>query len=622
MRTGAVLAAGGAVLAACGDPTATPISATGGTLPTVGGISSPDSAATASGLTPAVPTTGVPPTLAGTSAVPTSAPPSATVDATPQPTNTSAPSDTATPKPTQSANLDLAAKVGQRIFAVLPGTSLTPDVRAFLLAVKPGGIVMFGTNITGLAQIRQFNADLQAFAAQNGLPPFIITLDEEGGIVSRLPPDARDSVAPAQMTQAAAGLDAVRDCATQTAIRLADLGFNLNLAPDADVNSNPQNPVIGTRSYGSDPKAVAAAVSAALGAYAAQGMGACVKHFPGHGDTATDSHTGLPIVNKTRADLDALELVPFKAAIAAHVPAIMSAHILFPKIEPNSLPATLSPLFLTDILRKQLGYTGLILTDSLSMGAISQTYGLAEAGRRALVAGADMVVVNTDLAAQTAMAQALRVAAQRGDFDLDASVARILAYKQTYATAHPTQKFDPAPINAAAQNGLTLLRSDGKTLPLRGGRLLLVNMALANPTGVESPQPATVLGSLWLQAFPGASFAEVSTDPTQAETQRVLNAAQQADTIVAVTRDAAGSPEQAALVKALLGTGKPIVVAAVRGAYDLTAFPAVQNYVATYSDVRGSQRALIAFLKGTAPARGKLPVALPGLYGVGAGIIG
>ena len=507
------------------------------------------------------------------------------------------------------------------MLVVFPGQQLTPAIANFLITVKPGGIVMFADNIGSLAQIKGLNADLQALAARNGLPPFIITLDEEGGIVSRMPAEARESVAPSQMAQAAAGLDAVRDCAHETALRLSNLGFNLNLAPDADVNSNYQNPVIGTRSFGSQPAAVAGAVRTALTEYRAAGLGACVKHFPGHGDTNVDSHTGLPSVNKTRQQLNQTELVPFVEAIAAGTPAIMSGHILFPQIEPASLPATLSPFFLKQVLRDELKFGGLILTDSLSMGAISQKYGLAEAGRLALRAGADLIIAIGGLDDQTAVFNTLVAAARRGDFELDPPVERILAFKDTYARPLSTRPATPAKLAQAAQNSITLLRSDGQHLPIKTGLTpTLVNFALAKPTQVEGQPPSTLLGELWGQQFRGGSVIEVSVEPTAAEISRVTGLARKASLLVLVTQDALDSQAQAGLVQTLLNLGPPTIVVAVRGPYDLLAFPKAATYLTTYSDVPASLHALLSALTGATPIRGKLPVGIPGLYEAGAGL--
>ncbi|OJV91630.1 MAG: hypothetical protein BGO39_20855 [Chloroflexi bacterium 54-19] len=555
--------------------------------------------------------------------VPTTTSPASTTRApVTQPAQTALKPTQAPPTATfNSANLDITTKVGQRLLVVFPGTELTQSIKNFILTVKPGGILLFADNISSLAQVKKLIADLQTLAEQNGLPRFIITLDEEGGIVSRMPQDGREGIAPSQMAQAAGGLEAVQTCAHETAARLADLGFNLNLAPVGDVNSNYKNPVIGTRSFGSDPDKVAQAVRVAVAEYLAQKVGTCVKHFPGHGGTDVDSHTGLPVVRKNRAQLDEIELKPFKEAIAAGTPAIMTAHILFPLIEPNNLPATLSPYFLKKLLREELNFQGLIITDSLSMGAISNRYGLAEAARLSLVAGADMVIAISDLAGQQAVFKSLVTAAQRGDFETDKPVERIINFKSRFAGPNSAAlPQDTAKILAAAQKSITLLRAGKLSSPLVTNDPLLVNLALAQPSQVEGQPPSTILGELWQAKFPNQPVIEVSTDPTAGEIDRVLRQAKKASQVVLITRDAYDNSEQLKLVQALLTLGPPLLVVAVRGPYDLLAFPKATGYLLSYSDTPASIRALVDALTGNIPINGKLPVSIPGLYEVGAGL--
>lgn len=619
IKTCALLLGGNLLINACGNitPGLNQVT-TAAPNPTVTVIS-PTLVATSPSVTDAA--------TASTNQAPTTITKAATVSTTTVPPNSPSPdrptvAPTITTPPASQYKLDLATKVGQRLLVTLPGTSLTTAVKDFLLAVKPGGILMFASNISSLNQIKKFNADLQALAAANNLPPFIITLDEEGGIVNRMPADGQAAVAPSQMAQAAAGLNAIRDCAYETGARLANLGFNLNLAPVADVNSNYLNPVIGTRSYGGDPNQVATAISAAIEQYQKQGVGTCVKHFPGHGDTATDSHTGLPIVRKSLDDLKRLELIPFVAAIAAGTPAIMTAHILYPQIEPQGLPATLSPFFLKQLLRDQLNFEGLIITDALNMDAISNKYGLAQAALLSVQAGADMVMLISDLNGQRAVFNSLLMAATQGAFEVDKSAERSLAYKATLVRPVATKAENPAKIAAAAQSAITALRFDNHTLPLpiTGQKLLLINFALDKPSPVEGQPPTTLFGELWRTTFAGQPSLEVSVNPTTAEVGQVVKAAQTADKVILVTRDAFDNDLQGHLVQTLLATNPATIVVAVRSPYDLMAFPHAPNYLTTYSDVPASDHALLAALIGKAHISGKLPVNLPGLYNIGAGL--
>ena len=270
---------------------------------------------------------------------------------------------------------------------VLPGFEgpVAPEWVRRRLSEGLGGVVLFGRNVESPEQLRALAASLRAEGE------ILVGIDEEGGDVTRLEV-ARGSSYPGN-----AALGAVDDVeltervAASIGADLVEVGLNLNLAPVADVNKNPQNPVIGIRSFGADGELVARHVSAAVHGLQRAGVAACAKHFPGHGDTAEDSHHELPVV----ASLDDAALLPFRAAVEAGVQAIMTAHIVVRSL--GEEPATMSPPVLSDLLRKELGYGGLVITDALEMKAISATAGVEEGAVRALAAGADAVCLGHDL---------------------------------------------------------------------------------------------------------------------------------------------------------------------------------------------------------------------------------
>ncbi len=261
-----------------------------------------------------------------------------------------------------------------------------PDWLRRALADGLGSVLLWDRNIASSAQLAELTGALRA---EN--PELLVAIDEEGGDVTRLE-SATGSSWPGH-----AALGAVDDVELTRAVAgaigrdLATAGVNLNYAPVADVNINPHNPVIGVRSFGADPARVAAHTAAFVTGLQEQGVAACAKHFPGHGDTSVDSHRGLPVLDDDAASLAAVALRPFRAAISAGVRAVMSAHIVLPAID--SVPATLSRRLLTDLLRAELGYDGLVVTDALEMAAIKKTYGLEEGAVRAIAAGADMVCI-------------------------------------------------------------------------------------------------------------------------------------------------------------------------------------------------------------------------------------
>jgi beta-N-acetylhexosaminidase len=269
------------------------------------------------------------------------------------------------------------------------GTSLPDDYRA-LLEEGLGGICYFGSNTAGgPASIAALSA---AITAAN--PIAVIAVDEEGGDVSRLHTREPSTVLGAAALGGAADFRLTEAVGRWVGHELAAVGITLDLAPDADINSNPDNPVIGTRSFGTDAEQVAAHVSAWTRGLQSTGTGACAKHFPGHGDTATDSHLALPLIDVDAATLAERELVPFAAVVQAGIASVMTSHIVVPAIDPDR-PATLSPLVLS-LLRDDLGFDGVIVSDALDMAGASAETGIPEAAVLSLVAGCDLLCIGPD----------------------------------------------------------------------------------------------------------------------------------------------------------------------------------------------------------------------------------
>jgi beta-glucosidase-like glycosyl hydrolase len=300
------------------------------------------------------------------------------------------------------ASMSPAARAGQLMSIAFHGTKITPALEAMIRGRSVGGVILYSENFDGdAAKLRALTAELARIAAEAKTVPLFCSIDQEGGAVVRISRGA--TILPGNMALAATPdpADSVRKAAAITARDLRTVGVNFELAPDADVNNESRNPIILNRSFGSDPQRVAALVRVAVQAYADAGFLCCAKHFPGHGATTTDSHTGLPLLDVDRARLDAVELVPFRAAIAAGVPAIMSAHIEMPALDPTpGLPVTLSPRVMIDLVRTQLGFGGLLVTDDLEMGALTQTRPESQAGYDAFVAGADYLLFRFDESAQ------------------------------------------------------------------------------------------------------------------------------------------------------------------------------------------------------------------------------
>ncbi|RST22220.1 glycoside hydrolase family 3 protein, partial [Streptomyces sp. WAC04770] len=271
---------------------------------------------------------------------------------------------------------------------------------------------LFGRNIESPEQLAALTARLRSERDD-----VLVAIDEEGGDVTRLEVNEGSSFPGNFALGSIDDTDLTRAVAHELGRRLAACGVNLNWAPSADVNSNPGNPVIGVRSFGADTALVARHTAAYVEGLQAAGVAACTKHFPGHGDTAVDSHLAMPRIDVDLDTLHARELLPFRAAIAAGSKSVMSAHILLPALDPDR-PATLSPQILTGLLRQELGYDGLIVTDGVEMEAISKTYGIERGSVLAIAAGADAICVGGGLADEetvVALRDALVAAVRSGE---------------------------------------------------------------------------------------------------------------------------------------------------------------------------------------------------------------
>lgn len=508
--------------------------------------------------------------------------------------------------------MNLRDKAGQRLMLALEGPELTGETAQFLLDVRAGGVCLFGRNITGVEQVTQLNRDLQDFAARHGLPPLLISIDEEGGRVSRMPADGQDWIAPSQMAQAAAGGDAIATAAGVVARRLRKLGFNMDFTPVADLNNNPANPAIGTRSFGTDPELVGQRVATAVQAYLAEGVAPCVKHFPGHGDTAVDSHIGLPSVSHDRSHLDRFELAPFRAAFAAGVPALMSAHILYPQLEPSNLPATLSPLFLTKLLREELGFTGVVFSDALIMDAISKYYTMPDATVMTLRAGADIALPLGSHEVQRACFE--RVVERSAELNLDGPMERIMALKARFAqpplAADPARESRDAGLVAEIAGRSVTSLGPTSLLPLldREASPVVIDFELPIASPVEEGRQAGVLlRQLLGEHWPEGKFLTAQATAPEDEAG-LLAAARDSSLLLVVLRNTVREPAQAALLKKLLETQPRAVVVAARDPYDLSLAPGAPVRLAIYGDPPVSVRALVKALFGEIAITGQLPV--------------
>ncbi|TGK06302.1 glycoside hydrolase family 3 protein [Leptospira fletcheri] len=283
--------------------------------------------------------------------------------------------------------------VGQVIHVAIPSTSLDATAEKELETILPGGVILFGRNLGDQAEIRKLNDSLQKKALKWTGLPLLVSVDQEGGRVIRVK-DGVTQFPGAMALGQTRNAEYAKKVGFVTSYQLRKLGLNFLFAPDLDINNNPENPVINTRSLGSDLDTVLVSGVAYEEGARLGGAIPVIKHFPGHGDTNVDSHLGLPRIEKNLEELRSLELVPFRAAINNGAEAIMSAHIVYPKIDPD-FPATLSPKILTELLRKELKFQGVIITDAMEMDAIDEHYQAYEPGVLALLAGADIILMTS-----------------------------------------------------------------------------------------------------------------------------------------------------------------------------------------------------------------------------------
>lgn len=328
--------------------------------------------------------------------------------------------------------MSLDEKIGQMIFAGVEGTSSNAEAEGLVRDYKVGGIILNGENITTPSKTVEYINDLKARNSINRTPLFF-GIDQEGGRITKLPGDLR--AIPTNMEIGKMNDPAFSfELGTVLGKLVNAYGFNINFAPVLDVNSNPKNPVIGDRSFSANPDVVSTLGIQTMKGIQSENIIATIKHFPGHGDTAVDSHLELPTVNKSLRELEELELIPFKRAIDEGAKMVMVAHILLPKLD-QDYPSSMSKAIMTDLLREQIGFEGVIITDDMTMDAIAGNFDIGSAAVRSVKAGSDIVMVAHDYDKMIHVMEELKNAVEHGDISeerINESVIRILQLKEEY----------------------------------------------------------------------------------------------------------------------------------------------------------------------------------------------
>jgi beta-N-acetylhexosaminidase len=487
------------------------------------------------------------------------------------------------------------------------GSAPSAGVERLIVDAGVGGVILFDKNITSPGQIAGLTNALQRRAAAAGRPPLLVGVDQEGGPVVRL----RPTHFPSAMAFGGAGSDDLVDlAAAATGKELRAVGIHMNFSPVLDVNSNPANPVIGIRSYGEDPALVTRLGTRAVKALQSAGVLATAKHFPGHGDTALDSHLALPVVPHPRSRLEAVEWPPFRAAIGAGVAGIMTAHVVFPALDPDQ-PATLSPAVI-GTLRSEFGFDGLVVSDSMRMHAITDRYSPGEAAVRAVLAGCDLLLACGPEEAQWEAIGAVQAAVAAGRIPqrrVDQASARLAAAKRRQGL------FDCAVVSeddVARRVGLpehlalaervaaaaaTVVRDPADVLPFRPGSVTVVS-GLVSQNVVDGLTEA--LRQCGLAVLPETLESDRAHRPPR-------------PIVVPLGDRSAGdiafraSLEEVARSALALG---PAVAVATGSPYVLSEIPAGCTCVATYGADPASLRAAAGVLAGRIRPRGRLPVTI------------
>ena len=508
-----------------------------------------------------------------------------------------------------------AALLGPVVMADFAGTAPSADLFDLIAARRLGGVILFAKNITGPAQAAQLCRGLQEHARRAGRPPLLIAVDQEGGPVERFPLGV-----PGAMAIGATGSVACAERAGRLAGRmLRTVGATVDFAPVLDVNTNPANPIIGVRSFGEDPQAVARLGRAFVAGLHSEGVAAVGKHFPGHGDTDIDSHLDLPEVAHGLDRLAAVEFLPFRECIRAGLGALMTAHIAIAAFDREI--ATLSGNLLDGVLRRTWGFRGAVFTDSLSMAAIREGIGAGPAAVSALQAGADMVLALGGPELLAEVFAALHGALERGEL----TVARLREAQERLArlqslSRQPDPGDDPGAVAGApeharwireiAESAVTLVRRAPGAVPLPPGPL---RVAALVATG-EDPSP---LGAV-LRGH-GRQVEEIALGP--GDTADWLRNASGPAVLVTRSRGRLPAWQAGTIREAFAALGDRLVVVATGTPYDLTEIPFIATYLATYGREPALLEAAAGVLCGTLAPRGRLPVSLAGLHPVGHGVV-
>ncbi len=526
------------------------------------------------------------------------------------------------------SDMTIEQQIGQLFIVGFHGTTPSPEITELIERFSIGGVILFSRNIADTEQLFEMTSALQASARAAGhFHPLLIATDQENGLVRRLGPGSTRF--PGNMALGAVGSDELTyEVARATGAELRALGVNMNLAPVLDVNNNPANPVIGTRSFGEDPQLVARLGAAAVRGYREARVICTLKHFPGHGDTAVDSHKTLPTIPATIQRLDAVEMVPFRAAIEAGADTVMVAHIFLPALMagPPS-PASLSADIIGGLLHERLGFDGPVVTDCLEMGAIAETVGVAPGTVAAVRAGADLVMVSHRHERQLAALEAVRDALRSGTLDagrVREAAGRVVDLKRRSLSWDTLPRREDLSVVGSAEHArlrdeayartTTLVRDEAGHIPvrLRPEQSLLVITYLSHDITNASDiyYDNGVLADALRAYHTNVQAVTLSRDSLPEEMRQLADTVAGADMTLFVSINAHLDAEQRGMVGYLASAARRSVGLAVCDPYDAAALPELRTYLATYEYTQPALEAAARVIFGRSRASGHVPVTL------------
>ncbi|MFD1735439.1 glycoside hydrolase family 3 N-terminal domain-containing protein [Bacillus salitolerans] len=526
--------------------------------------------------------------------------------------------------------MDLKKKIGQMMVIGFEGKTMPNSVKELIHEYHIGSIILFGRNIGTPEEVLALTSELQLEAKKAGyLYPLLICTDQENGVVRRLGEGA--TMFPGAMALGATGIpEYAYDIGYASALELKALGINWNLAPVLDVNNNPDNPVIGVRSFGELPEAVSEFGRASMKGMQAAGVVTTLKHFPGHGDTNIDSHYNLPTISHGIERLHEVELRPFRDAIRDGADTVMTAHIYFPTIEYEyGVPATLSKRIITGLLREELGFDGVVTTDCMEMNAISQTIGVERGSVEAIKAGVDLIMVSHRFNWQVRTMNEIIKSVHNGEIaeeHIDQALARIMKLKEKYvhwddlSITHQHNQLEIVGCKEHAdlaykvyQQAVTLVTDNG-ILPLprsQRHRIFVVYPKKNTTMAVEDQRYSSFnLGSVIREFNQSTDSYQFNNELEAWEIDEIVNKALQYDSVIVGTLTALPGSSQIHLINKMREKGCSLIIIAMRSPYDLANMPKIDAYLSTYDFSYPALKTAAGAIFGEGTIRGKLPVTI------------